>query len=84
MVNSYETRYLAQLHRLTAPCFVPSQDDVMITRWLPFHPTLPSHSLRTSHRTPFVRPPQDYVMMTRWLPSEEPCTLPPNASHQVC
>lgn len=26
---------------------------------------------------------KDYVMMTRWLPADEPCTLPPNASHQV-
>ncbi|KAG2482882.1 hypothetical protein HYH03_018225 [Edaphochlamys debaryana] len=26
---------------------------------------------------------KDYVMMTQWLPTDLPCTLPPNASHQV-
>ena len=24
-----------------------------------------------------------YLMLTRWLPTEQPCTLPPNASHQA-
>lgn len=24
-----------------------------------------------------------YVMLTQWLPTDEPCMLPPNASHQV-
>ena len=67
--NTHTLAVRAWLHPVLSQC-VPSVTRASLTE-----------ALTDTLSTPWLCA-QDYLMLTHWLP-DTPCTLPPNASHQV-